>query len=256
MEKMETKNKVIFLIPTYNNATFLRDCLGKLIELYPQPDLYVFLENNSTDDTLQVIQDFKGPKKLIRLWFKEDLIEKAGNPYEGIGIARQVLLEYARKLNPNYAIFIDDDIVIYPPDFVTQITRRHKDVIGAPYLRRYPEGTFLASKWKRKGKDKLWFKSKCKGLQKVYVTSAGCICLSRRIIQDKRVNFHPVIWTEKLKASEDFSYCIRAHHAGYDVWLDGDINGIGHYAEIDKDKPWMVTRDAHGNVNGHIKFKY
>lgn len=250
------KYKVIFLIPTFNNALFLRHCLVKLSELYPQPDLYVFLENNSTDDTLQVIQDFNGPKKLIRLWFREDLIEKACNPYEGVGIARQFLLEYARKLNPLYAIFIDDDILIYPTDFITQITKRHKDIIGAPYLRNFPEGTFIASKWKRKGKEKLWFKSRCKGLQKVWVTSAGCLCLSRRIIQDKRVFFHPIIWTENLKASEDFSLCIRAHEAGYEVWLDGDLRGIGHYAEIQKGKPWMVTKDEHGKVNGHIPFKY
>ena len=205
---------------------------------------------------MKVIQDFVGPKKLIRLWFKDDMIQKAGNPYEAIGIVRQILLEYARKLNPKHAIFVDDDIVIYPTDFIRKIVGKHKDIIGAPYLRCFPEGTFLASKWKRKGKEKLWFKAHCKGLQRVHVTSAGCLCLSRKVIQDKRVNFYPIIWTKDLTASEDFGYCIRAHEAGYDVWLDGDIGGIGHYADAFEKKPWMVTKDKAGNVTGYITFNF
>lgn len=248
--------KTIFLLPTYNQAPFLRHCLSMCSELIPQPDLYVFLENNSTDETLQVIQDFKGPKKLIRLWFKDNAIEESGNPYEIIGICRQILLEYARKLNPEYAIFIDSDILIYEIEFIKRILSKHKDIIGCPYLRSFPEGMFLASKWKRKGKEKLWFKGHCKGLQKVHVTSAGCLCLSRKIIQDKRVNFYPIIWSEKEKASEDFGFCIRAHEVGYDVWLDGDMNGIGHYADAHEKKPWMITKDENGEVNGYIKFKF
>lgn len=250
--------KVIILIPTYNHAIFLEHCLQRLKQLEPQPDKYIFLENNSTDDTLEVIQEFDRPKELIRMWFRDDAVKHLGNPYEVIGIARQYLLKRARQLDPDFAIFIDDDIVMMYKHFIDQITGRKRDIVGAPYFRPFSMGFFLASKWKRKGKRGLWFKESCQGFQETYITSAGCLCLSRKIIQDKRVNFLPIIWGEKKdgkRASEDFGYCIKAQKLGYKVYLDCTLK-VGHYATADDYKPWMIKRDEKGKVIGYIDFKF
>ena len=244
----------VVLLPTYNHAPLLAHCLSLCDELYPQPDKYIFFENNSKDNTMEVIRSFKHPKEIIRMWFIDDAVKKLGNPYAIIGIARQYLLKRARQLNPEYVIFIDDDILLMNPDFITRIIKHKKDIVGAPYLRPFPEGMFIASKWKRKGKKKLWFKSKCKGFQKVHVTSAGCMCIRRRVFQDKRINFYPIIWGEK-KASEDFGYCMRAHKYGYKVFIDCTIT-VGHYAQVYSYKPWQIIRDEKGEAKGYIEFKY
>lgn len=243
---------IIALIPTYNRSGLLRKCLDYLNRLEPNFDKYIFFEDNSTDDTLKVIQEFNRPKELIRMWFRDDTVEQSGNPHEVIGLIRQYLLDKARKLNPNYAVFIDDDIIVFNETFIDQITSRKKDVVGAPYLRNFGEGTFLASRWKRKGLKGLWFKQSCQGFQEVAFTSTGCLCLSRKIIQDRRVNFLPIFWDDKLKIAEDFGYCKRAYNAGYKVYIDCTLK-VGHFAEAVTDKPWQLKTDKSGYV--HFQYK-
>jgi len=242
--------QVIALIPTHNHAILLEYSLKYLNRLNPNFDLYIFFENNSTDETLQIIKKFNRPKELVRLWFRPDMIKLAGNPHEAIGIARQTLLERARKINPDYAIFLDDDVVVFNEGFIDQITGRKKDIVGGPYLRDFLEGRHLASKWKRKGMKGIWFKDACMGFQEVYVTSAGCLCLSRKIIQDRRVNFMPITWNEKEKIAEDFGYCKRAESAGYKVYLDCAIK-LGHLQNptISPYKPWQVREDGKGYID-------
>jgi len=246
--------KVIFLIATYNQARLLGDCLKYCNRLESQPDKYFFCENNSIDDTLDVIKRFKRPKELIRFWVRSDATKILGNPYGVIAIARQMLLKRARQLDPDYAIFIDSDIVLLYPHFIDQITCHEKDIVGAPYLRPFPEGMFLASKWDR-GDRKLWFKKSCKGFQRCALISGGCFCLSRKAIQDKRLFFDPPIWTKRRRASEDFSYCIRARKAGYKVWIDCNLQ-VGHYATASDYKPWMIKRDKKGKNIGYVDFSY
>ena len=255
------KLKVIALIPTFNHGIFLEDCLNRLVKLKPSFDKYIFFENNSKDGTLKVIQRFNHPKELIRMWFRNDAVKilgKHGNPYGAIGIARQYLLERARKLDPDYAIFIDDDIVILDKNFIHRITSRNQHIVGAPYLRPFPEGMYIASKWKRKGKKGIWFKSGCRGFQRTYVTSAGCMCLSRKVIQNREINFLPIIWAKEedgKRASEDFGYCIRANKAGVKVHIDCTLR-VGHYATADDYKPWMVVKNDKGEVTGYVEFDY
>jgi len=241
---------VIALIATFNHAVLLEKCLQYLDRLDPQFDKYIFFENNSTDETLDLIKRFNHPKELIRLYFRPDLIKVAGNPHEGIGWARQILLDRARRLNPDYAIFIDDDIAIFYEAFIDQITSHHKDVVGGAYLRDFREGRLIASKWKRKGMKGIWYKKACMGFQECYVTSAGCLCLSRKIIQDRRVNFMPIIWNTEQKASEDFGYCIRAANAGYKIYLDCTFR-LGHMqnAMVSPNKPWHLKEDGKGYID-------
>jgi len=230
---------VIALIPTYNHAPILRSCLKHLERLNPPFDKYVFCENNSTDETLEVIKNFNHPKELIRLWFRKDANKVLGNPYELIGIISQMLLTKARQLNPDYAIIIADDVFVLTESLIDQMISRRKDVVGAPYLRRFPEGLYLGTKWKRKGMKGVWFKQQCMGFQEVYVTSGGCLCLSRKIIQDRRVNFMPIIWNDKEKVADDFGYCKRARNAGYKIYLDCAIK-VGHVVDSSNSKPWEI----------------
>lgn len=224
--------------------------MAYLDRLDPQPSKYIFFENNSRDNTLDVIRKFPRPKELIKIWFRDDAIQVLGNPYGAIALARQYLLKRARQLNPDYVIFIDDDVMVFYPHFIDQLMMRKRDIIGVPYLRNYEEGLALSVKWKRKNKKGIWLKKSCKGFQQCYVTSGGCLCLSRRVIQDKRINFYPLLWNG-IKASEDFGYCIRARKYGFKIYVDCTLQA-GHYADAYYYKPWLVKKDN----KGYIDFSY
>jgi hypothetical protein len=85
-------------------------------------------------------------------------------------------------------------------------------------------------------------------LDEPYVTSAGCLCLSRKIIQDKRVNFYPII---QDNASEDFSYYIQARNNGYKIYLDG-TNALGHGNPLKNSSAW--TFDS--STKQYVPFSY
>ena len=242
-------SEVIMLIPTYNRAEILEDCLSKLDKLKPQPTKYVFLENNSIDSTLEIIQNFNRPKEIIRLWFVKDATKRLGSPYAIMGIVRQYLLKKARQLNPDYAIFVDDDTLIYTKDFISRITSNKKDVVGGPYMRNSILGLWLATVFFDGEKKQI--KKGCKGLQKVWWTSTGCLCLSRKIIQDRRVNFVPLMEGE----GEDFTYGINASKFGYDNWIDCTIR-IGHYFQLDQKRAWMVKDGSTKDNYEYVDFEY
>jgi len=217
-------------------------------ELNPKPERVVFCENNSTDGTLNKIVelDVGAPKDIIRFW-TVDPTNKEVIPfthcYDVIAHARQLLLTKARHLDPDYAIFIDSDVFLMDPTAIDSLTIWQKDLIGGAYSRVFPEGLFLATLFYssvRKEKVKMWSKyKKLPGgvpLIEVHATSGGCLCLSRKLIQDRRVNFYPITETY----SEDFGYCKNARDNGYKVYLDGTLL-LGHKI-LAKWRAWDVVR--------------
>lgn len=213
----------IFLVPTFNHARLLPSFFSHLYRLSPKPSLTVFCENNSVDDTLKLIRGFKLPHELIRLWFRRDAAMVSESRYEVIAHIRQLLLTRARQLDPDYAVFLDDDVMPTDPLVIEKLTGHGLDVVGGPYLRFFPWGLYLASVWNDGGRLRAWDRPQ-EPLEEVVLTSGGCLCLSRRIIQDKRINFYPLLTD---KSAEDFGYCRQARKYGYKVWLDGTV-GLRH----------------------------
>lgn len=204
------------LIPVYNRGDILPTFFKFLYQLNPQPDLYVFAENNSSDDTLKKLQEFKLPHKIIRVWFRKDAAMLSINRYIPIAHIRQLLLTFARDYDSDYAIFLDSDVFPQTKELIKSLTSWNKDVVGGAYMRKFPSGIGLASKWKDPNKGYMLRQKAHLPLEEPEVTSAGCLCLSRKIIQDKRVNFYPV----RIYASEDFGYCLQAREHGYQIFLD------------------------------------
>ena len=128
-------SKVIFLVPIFEAGDIFDEWVSHIKKLNPKPHTIVFAENNSTDDTLQKILDFKieGVKiELIRFW-TVDPRDKKLLPFEEcyklIAHARQLLLSRARSIDPDYAIFIDSDIMLSDEDKVIPIVMTR----GCPY---------------------------------------------------------------------------------------------------------------------------
>ena len=221
----------VLLIPTYDNARVLNSTLAYFDKLDPQPKYYIFLENNSSDDTLNLLYYWKSNHpntEIIRLWFKKDAVT---SPYEIIGLVRQMLLDRARKLGVDFAIFIDDDIFLAEKDFITKITRHGKDLVGGAYFRSYPQGDFLS--YLAFGKVGYVLRSYQKfRLQEIAAISGGCMCIGKKLLMDKRINFSPIL----NNYSEDFGYCARAMSYGYKIYIDDSFK-ICHY-QIHEARAW------------------
>jgi GT2 family glycosyltransferase len=222
----EVLMNIVFLIATYNHGRLLPTLFSYLYKLMPRPTEVIFAENNSTDRTIEHIQHFRLPHELIRVWFRRDAAMKGINRYEPIAHIRQLLLTRARQLDPDFAIFFDDDILPLDPFMIDKLTSHGLDIVGGPYVRLFPDGPWLATKWRSENSGMLrYYRIPPEELSEVEMTSAGCLCLSRRIIQDRQVNFWPLFNAE---SSEDFGYCLQAKKHGYTVWLDGTVV-LQHY---------------------------
>jgi glycosyltransferase involved in cell wall biosynthesis len=244
--------RTCLLIPVYNNAKTLPKLFHCLDKLNPQPDMTFFAENNSRDNTLWLIKKHyrHKPHKIIRVWFRDDAAQACQSVYEPIAHIRQLLLTAARHYDPDYAIFLDADVYPLSSSLIAILTGWRKDIVGGSYVRLFPDGPFLASKFSTDdSKFYRYYRIPYAELMEPLMTSAGCLCLSRKIIQDKRVNFWPLY---NLEASEDFGYCLRARELGYKVYLDGTAV-LWHDTECQvRPKPWMRTPDK----KGYIKFVY
>jgi len=237
--------KTLMLIPVYNSSKILPVLFRFLYKLDPQPELYVFAENNSHDNTLELIRKFKKPHKVIRVWFRKDAVTISENRYVPIAHVRQLLLTFARCYDPDYAIFLDSDVCPRTKELINNLTTWKKDIVGGSYLRPFPEGLFLASKWEvpEHPNARIYYRKPRLPLDEPHVTSAGCMCLSRKIIQDNRINFYPMY---REHASEDFGYCLQAREQGYKIYLDSTAELIHFIPEKIPPKPWCfntITRE-------------
>lgn len=228
--------KTLIMIPLYNSAKTLPELFESLYKLDPQPDLYVFAENNSSDNTLKHVQNFKLPHKLIRIWLRKDAAMIHQSRYITIGQIRQLLLTYARNYDPDYAIFLDSDVIPQTTKLIENLTSWKKDILGGTYHRLFPHGIYIASRWQHPTKENATILRKkiTQPLEQPIATSGGCLCLSRKIIQDKRINFYPIM----PKASEDFGYCLKALEHGYKTYLDGKTKLKHIIPQTMPIKPW------------------
>jgi GT2 family glycosyltransferase len=232
--------KTLLLIPVYNCEKTLPTFFSFLYRLNPQPSLYVFAENNSKDETLKRVWKFKRPHKVIRLWFRKDATRQCTRPYEPIAHVRQMLLTFARRYDPDYAIFLDSDVYPHSKNLIDSLYLWGKDIVGGAYVRAFPEGVWLASKWEVPGISGCYeLRRKVDvALDEPSMTSAGCLYLSRKIIQDGRINFYPV---SPEGASEDFGFCLQARNYGYGIYLDNTVNLQHAIPKKLPNKPWTYN---------------
>lgn len=268
-------DKVVLLIPVYQMGKRCWSLQRAAIErLNPRPAKIIFCENNSTDRTLQEILGWEYPHEIIRVWFSRMAASIPGHEYDGIAHARDLLLTKARHMDLDYAIFLDDDTIPESPDFIQRFIDNGLDLCGGAYSRTFGDGkVYLASKWSTKqsmsempyGNDPKMQKVigeavaranksengyLCFGgldsakLYKVAITSGGALALSRKVLEDKRLQFYPIhheLTDGVPKTSEDFGFCLLARSLGYEVYVDGRIR-FAHMDTGNKNRPWIINK--------------
>lgn len=97
---------VSIVICTYNRQNFLKDCLESLTRLKSSPDLYeiIIIDNNSTDQTNQIAQQFIQEHPYLNIKVEKELKQGLSNARN-----RGIL-----ESKGTYIAFIDDDALIDP----------------------------------------------------------------------------------------------------------------------------------------------
>lgn len=250
--------RVIVLMPVKNVCKHWPQVSESLYALDPQPSLYIFAENNSTDDTLKLVSQFDRPKEILRFWFRDDVSDFCENWTDIMGIVRQFLLQRAQKLDPNFAIFLDSDISVTSTDLIERLTRWSDScIIGGPYRQPHhptPAVLALLCIW-----ENPWVRGS--GLQELFQLPGGCVCLPRKVIQDRRLRFYPVrhdrykeleffaaasedsfakMGLSSWYLPEDIAFAWRAFLYGYRLFMDWSIY-LDHLTWNDnKTTPWRL----------------
>ncbi len=107
--------KASVILPTYNRAYILKDCLSYLLNQTTNDYEIIVIDDASQDETSEVVSGFQIPDsklKYIRL-------EKQSGPY----VARNIGVE---QTNSELIIFLDSDVLVHP-DFVLDHIKIHRN---------------------------------------------------------------------------------------------------------------------------------
>ena len=244
---------LIILMPVHDAETSLELCLEFISRLDPKPTKVIFCENNSTDRTVEIINNYKGSKEIIQFNVKRDFLY-GKHTHTVIAMARQKLLERARELSPDYAMYVDSDILLLQRDTIQRIHDRELDFMGIPYYRHFVGGIFLSSLTVKDGKirEHTYLET---DLFRPYAISGGTMILSRSAIQDTRLHFYPIHNIVAANMSEDFSFCVLARSQKYEIYLDKRIY-VNHIIPASmRAKAWAYGPTSEGYKLIEYKYK-
>lgn len=129
-------------------------------------------------------------------------------------------------------LFMVDSDIDFPPDTLTRLLARDKDVVGCAYhYRRLP----LESTVKTWGKDMnaAFMDELPEDLFKCHSLGTGCILIKTAVFARMKAPWFNFEYTESgdLAKTEDTVFCEQARYAGFDIWCDPTIKikHIGDY---------------------------
>lgn len=136
---------VSLIICSYNRADILQATLPAILELdIPEEVMFelIVVDNNSSDDTKQVVQDFISAVELSK---KPVSARYVFEKNQGLSFARNKGYEEA---NGQYIAYIDDECIL-PKQWLSEaqkiIVDKKPAFLGGPYLGKYLPGS--SSKW-------------------------------------------------------------------------------------------------------------
>lgn len=97
-----SKTKVSVIIPVYNSAPFLEQCITALINQNEKRLEFIFVDDASTDHSVEIIKQYQ---------LQDDRIRLITQPHSNAGVARNTGLAHARG---EYIHFHDSDDFVEP----------------------------------------------------------------------------------------------------------------------------------------------
>ncbi len=91
------------LIPVYNVAPYLADCLNSILSQLPSNVEILLLDDSSTDGSTDILREIQKQNPHLKVFYQED--------NKGVSVARNLLKQYAQG---EYIWFIDSDDIVRP----------------------------------------------------------------------------------------------------------------------------------------------
>jgi hypothetical protein len=116
--------------------------------------------------------------------------------------------------------------MIFPPDTITRLLKRDKDIVGAVYAQRgapfHPLGVTYEGEHTHV----------TSGVRRMKILPTGCLMIRMAVFDTlTKPWFNTRVEGEKL-LGEDYYFCARATEAGFEIWCDGDLsNEVGHIGQ-------------------------
>lgn len=114
VEKGITMNKVSFIIPVYNCATYLRQCVKNICKIGLEKYEIILVNDGSTDDSEQVCKELLNVFNTVKYVYQSN---------QGASAARNRGLSIA---DGDYVIFLDADDIIEPQKFFVLLQKLEK----------------------------------------------------------------------------------------------------------------------------------
>ena len=101
--------RVVVLINNYNYGRFLRECLKSVLNQEYKPDFVIFVDDGSTDDSVEIVNDFAFNHPEL-----EVISKKNGGQLSSFNAAAGLIYE------DDYVFFLDSDD-IWPSDYISNV---------------------------------------------------------------------------------------------------------------------------------------
>ena len=141
--------------------------------------------------------------------------------------ARNMGLDYAKKYNADYILFIDSDMT-FPSDALLKLLVRDVDIIGATYSRRTAPYQFLGDILPEQPADAP------KGLLEMARIPTGFLLVKATVFERlKRPYFRFRVDEEAgVNIGEDYEFSDRVRSLGFRIWCDPYLSKeLGHIGE-------------------------
>lgn len=266
--------KVIAVTAAYNDELTIGECLRHVNQLNPGVAYHIFVTNNVTDKTDEIIDAHLAlyPGERISYNLDANYTQKHDDPYCALALAWQKGLDFARDKmlddeEITHILYLDSDIFILDTDALVKAARWRRPIVGGTYLRDFPTGRMIASVFliddeiqrllpdmDLKLGEPMRFNAIFYGCIPVLYTSAGFMLMERRAAMDEKLRFspiHKIAYDDgfRKETSPEFGLQELARRAGYGTYIDGTVK-LSHYVGA-RHRAWRD--DGSGD---YIKFEY
>lgn len=141
---------------------------------------------------------------------------------------RNIIIRLAMQNNCTHLLFLDDDMV-FEPDLFVQLLAHNVDVVSAHCLIRYPPFKSALVDGFDFGNNLILHDLKLNetGLIPIWATGLAAVLIRCEILE-KFVEYTAMGFLHHDETSEDISFYMRLHEAGYNSYCDLDCH-VGHH---------------------------
>lgn len=181
--------KISFIIPVYNTGKYLTKCIESICNQDIKDYEIIVINDGSTDDSLQVLQQYTGIKAITIL----------SQPNKGVSSARN---EGIKICKGEYIFFVDSDDYIEESSLTDIMNIINKD--NPDLLRIYNNVIVDETKIRNKGKLNTLY-----DIKELYTNTNFCPALWGYIFKTEIIKSKNILFNEKLRYSEDSNFIFK-----------------------------------------------